>query len=89
LKLMISKIEQSGKMELSLKFVTTKGEESFDYIKLIEHLYHKPLEEVQLLYSDNVTEEEKVKIQEMFDEIKEEAKNSKIESSENTDAKEN
>ncbi len=82
MKLEISKIEESGKSQLSVKIVTAKGEEVFDYIKLIEHLYFKPLEEIKLSYSNNVTEEEKNKIQEMFDDIKKEAQK-KVESTEN------
>lgn len=77
MKLKVSKIEESGKTQLSVKFLTSKGEEEFDYIKLIEHLYHKPLEEVELSYSENITEEEKEKIREMFDEIKTESQKEK------------
>lgn len=83
MKLLISKIDESGKTQLSVKFTTPKGEEVFDYIKLIEHLYHKPLEEIKLSYSDNVTDEEKNKIQEMFDDIIKEAQKTKVESTEN------
>lgn len=83
MKLKISKIDDDGKTELYIRFVTPKGENEFDYIKLIEHLYHNPSEEVELSYSENITEEEKTKIQEMFDEIKKESQQNII--SENTE----
>ncbi len=83
MKLMISKIEESGKMQLNVKFLTVKGEEAFDYIMLIEHLYLRPLEQIEFSFSKNVTDEEKDKIQEMFDEIKKEAEKNKIEVEDN------
>ena len=70
MKLLISKIDESGKTQLSVKFANPKGEEVFDYIKLIEHFYHKPLEEVELSYSENVSDEERLKIEEMVAEVK-------------------
>ena len=70
MELMISKIEESGKLQLNIKFLTAKGEENFDYIKLIDTLYHKPQEEIKFSFSDTVSDEEKIKIQELFDEIK-------------------
>jgi len=73
MQIVIKKIEESGKMQLSVNFLTPKGEETFDYIKLIEHLYHKPFEQIEFSFSDNVTKEEQDKIHKMFDEIKKEA----------------
>lgn len=73
MKLLISKSVEAGKTELSVHFVTPKENEPFDYVKLIEHLYHNPFEVVELSYNENVTDEEKTKIEEMFEEIKKES----------------
>lgn len=74
MKLIISKIEENGKKQLKVSFNTSNGEETFEYIKMIEHLYLKPDEKIELEYTDDVTEEEQEKIQELFDEITEVAK---------------
>ena len=73
MKLLISKIEENGKPQLSVKISSPKGDEYFDYIKMIEHLYHNPNIEIELSFSKTILEEERQKISEMFKDIKSEA----------------
>ena len=73
MKLLISKIEENGKQQLSVKISSPKGDENFDYIKMIEHLYHNPNIEIELSFSESILDEERQKINEMFKDIKSEA----------------
>ncbi len=45
--------------------------EDFDYIKMIEHLYHNPSVIVKFSFSDDITDEERKRIKGMFDNIRE------------------
>ena len=85
MKLLISKIEENGKTQLSVKFSGLKGEEEFDYVKMIEHLYHNPHIEIELTFSESILDEERQKIKELFNDIKTEAQKEKKDTTLETD----
>lgn len=61
-------IERNDDNELSILYQVEEKFYKFDYVNMIRYLYkHKRFEEV--IYKGNISEEEKSKINNMFDEI--------------------
>ncbi|MBU1020834.1 MAG: hypothetical protein KJ847_06415 [Firmicutes bacterium] len=53
--------------ELVIKIMNEDTEENFDYIKMINELYNQ--DEVELTYEDDISEEDRVYISNLFAEI--------------------